>query len=569
MEGCRPRDIPAGARSPGLPTRAEPTDADPSPSPVRLEAGPQESHVRLTQFSALGLAAPLLKALAAEGYDTPTPIQAQAIPRVLEGRDVVGAAQTGTGKTAAFSLPILQRLAATPKAPVPRTIRVLILAPTRELASQIEESIRAYGRFLKITSATAFGGVPIGRQRRALSGGLDILVATPGRLLDLVDGGDLKLGTVEVLVLDEADRMLDLGFIHALRRIASLVPAKRQSLFFSATMPKPIRELAARFLHDPVEVAVAPVATAAETVDQAVIMTRGERKPALLAHVLSNLNDRAIVFTRTKHGADKVVRLLERAGIASAAIHGNKSQPQRERALAAFRDGSTPVLIATDIAARGIDVDGVGLVVNYDLPNIAESYVHRIGRTGRAGATGRAIAFCTSEETEFLADIEKLMRRKVPRRDEPDEIVYAAPAAPLPPVQRTEPQGDARRNGGRGRQGPGRGEPSRGGHGRGEGRRDEQAPVRTDKPRTRSAAAGEMTRDARPARDARPPRAEADRRSGEPVRHGEGRDARKPAGPAPRSENRPRTESRPRPEGRQGRGGSFGDLVRSIGTDGR
>ena len=282
----------------------------------------------LTQFTDLGLISPLLKALAEEGYDRPTPIQAQAIPFILEGRDIVGAAQTGTGKTAAFSLPLLHKLTEKALKPGPRAIRALILAPTRELASQIEESIRTYGRHLKITSTTAFGGVPIGRQRRAVLNGLDILVATPGRLLDLVDSRDIDMSKVEFLVLDEADRMLDLGFIHALKRISGLLPKDRQSLFFSATMPPPIRELAGRFLKkDPAEVAVAPVASAAETVDQKVIMVRGDRKPALLAQILAEPGlDRVIVFTRTKHGADRVVRQMAGAGIASAAIHGNTSR---------------------------------------------------------------------------------------------------------------------------------------------------------------------------------------------------------------------------------------------------
>lgn len=382
----------------------------------------------MTTFSDLGLAEALLKALASEGYDRPTPIQAQAIPQVLAGRDLVGAAQTGTGKTAAFALPLLQRLSAEGRKAQPRTVRSLILAPTRELAAQIEELIRTYGRFLRLSSAVIFGGVGFGHQRKAIGAGLDILVATPGRMLDLVDEGTLRLDRVEVLVLDEADRMLDLGFIHSLKRIATLVPKQRQTLFFSATMPKPIRELAGKFLNDPVEVAVAPVASTADTVEQRVIMTRGDRKPALLAHVLNEPGiDRAIVFTRTKHGADKVVRFLVKAGIPTDAIHGNKSQAQRERALDGFKSGRTPILVATDIAARGIDVDNVSLVVNYDLPNIAESYVHRIGRTGRAGATGRAIAFCIADERSYLTDIERLIRRRIERLDEPEAVTTMSP----------------------------------------------------------------------------------------------------------------------------------------------
>ncbi len=365
----------------------------------------------MTKFTDLGLAEPLLKALAAEGYETPTPIQAQAIPSIRDGRDLLGAAQTGTGKTAAFTLPMLHRLMNQPRRMQTRSVRALILSPTRELAAQIEASIRAYAQFTTIKSTVVFGGVPVGKQIRALGQHVDILVATPGRLLDLVDQRAVSLREIEFLVLDEADQMLDLGFIHALRRIATLIPAKRQTLLFSATMPKAIREIASAYLTDPVEVAVAPVATTAEKVEQRVIFTDGGQKPALLAKTLSVPEmERAIVFTRTKHGADKVVRQLEQAGIASAAIHGNKSQGQRERALGAFRDGELRILVATDIAARGIDVDGISHVINFDLPNVAETYVHRIGRTARAGASGIAVAFCTPEERGDLAAIEKLTK---------------------------------------------------------------------------------------------------------------------------------------------------------------
>ncbi|MDR3376917.1 MAG: DEAD/DEAH box helicase [Ancalomicrobiaceae bacterium] len=408
----------------------------------------------MTQFTDLGLIEPLLRALAHEGYERPTPIQAQAIPHALAGHDIVGAAQTGTGKTAAFALPLIQKLIDRPVAPRAKTVRALILAPTRELASQIEDAIRAYARHVKVTSATAFGGVSIGSQRRAILPGLDILVATPGRLLDLVGSRDLDLSRVEFLVLDEADRMLDLGFIHDLKRIAGLLPTGRQSLFFSATMPPPIRELAARFLKKtPVEVAVTRVASAAETVDQSVVMVRADRKPALLAKVIGETgNGRVLVFTRTKHGADRVVKQLAGAAIESAAIHGNKSQNQRERALDGFRDGSIRVLIATDIAARGIDVEGVELVVNYDLPNIPETYVHRIGRTGRAGAEGRAVAFCVADEASYLRDIEKLMRRRIFELPEPEGLQIAAP---LSRVAAEAPRADGRGRDGRGRDGRG------------------------------------------------------------------------------------------------------------------
>jgi ATP-dependent RNA helicase RhlE len=375
----------------------------------------------LSIFSEFGLAAPIQKALAAEGYKTPTPIQAQAIPHVMTGRDLCGIAQTGTGKTAAFALPILHRLQAAPKPAMRKGCRVLVLSPTRELSSQIADSFRAYGRYLRLRTAVVYGGVTIGKQERELSPGVDVLVATPGRLLDLIDRRALTLSEVEILVLDEADQMLDLGFIHALKRIVKLLPRQRQTLFFSATMPNAIATLADEYLRDPVKVAVAPVATTVERVEQSVLHVAGSRKPALLAHLLRDpAIERVLVFTRTKHGADKVVRHLEHEGIAAAAIHGNKSQPQRERALGAFKNGGCRVLVATDIAARGIDVEGVTHVVNYDLPNVPEQYVHRIGRTARAGAAGVAISFCNAEERAFLRDIEKLTRLKVP-------------VAPLPP----------------------------------------------------------------------------------------------------------------------------------------
>jgi len=368
----------------------------------------------LPDFSELGLSAPLLSALAAEGYSAPTPIQSEAIPPVLSGRDLCGIAQTGTGKTAAFALPILQRLSAVPRRPAGQTCRALVLSPTRELASQIADSFRAYGGELPLSTAVVFGGVPIGRQRQQLARGVDVLVATPGRLLDLIDSGWLNLSSVQVLVLDEADRMLDLGFIHALRRIVKLLPRQRQTLLFSATMPKSIATLAEQYLTDPIKIVVAPAATTVERVEQSVVFVPSDRKRGLLANFLRDpAFERVLVFTRTKHGADRVVRHLDDSGIAATAIHGNKSQPQRERALAAFRAGDARVLVATDIAARGIDVEGVSHVVNFELPNVPEDYVHRIGRTARAGATGVAIAFCSDEERPYLRDIEKLTRRSV------------------------------------------------------------------------------------------------------------------------------------------------------------
>jgi ATP-dependent RNA helicase RhlE len=378
----------------------------------------------LTSFTELGLATPIARALDEERYETPTPIQAQTIPHVMAGRDVVGIAQTGTGKTAAFALPILHYLAHQKKRAERRTCRVLVLSPTRELSGQIVDSFRAYGRHLRLQVALAIGGVPINRQRSALANGADILVATPGRLLDLVQSGALRLDHVEILVLDEADRMLDMGFIHDIRKIIKQVPAQRQTLFFSATMPKEIEDLARHMLRDPARVAVTPVASTAERIAQRVVHVDKAGKLALLAETLRTENiDRAIVFTRTKHGADKVVRQLQQRGIASAAIHGNKSQNQRDRALTDFRTGRVRTLIATDIAARGIDVDGISHVINFDLPNVPESYVHRIGRTARAGAAGVAISFCDGEERAYLRDIEKLIRMRVPATDSRGQVV--------------------------------------------------------------------------------------------------------------------------------------------------
>jgi len=390
----------------------------------------------VTSFNDFGLAPALLQALAAEGYENPTPIQTQAIPSVVAGRDLCGIAQTGTGKTAAFALPILHRLAAAPKPLVRKSCRALVLSPTRELASQIADSFRAYGRNLRLSTTVVFGGVPVGKHDRALANGVDVLVATPGRLLDLIDRRSLSLRDVEILVLDEADQMLDLGFIHALKRIVTLLPKQRQTLFFSATMPVNIATLADQYLTDPVKVAVTPVATTVERVEQRVTFVASAQKPQLLAHLLRDpAIDRVLVFTRTKHGADKVVKSLDRAAIEAAAIHGNKSQSQRERALGAFRDGSCRILVATDIAARGIDVEGVSHVINFDLPNVPESYVHRIGRTARAGATGIAISFCNGEERAFLRDIEKLTRLKVPVEPlptgfEPVAEEFSEPARP-------------------------------------------------------------------------------------------------------------------------------------------
>ena len=378
-------------------------------------------------FHNLGLSKPLLDALAAKNYSQATPIQLQAIPTVLTGRDLLGIAQTGTGKTAAFMLPSLDRLAADRNIPKPGQIRMLVLAPTRELASQIAASAETYGRFMRLSVGVIFGGVPNSKSVRTVARGLDVLVATPGRLLDLIDQRALSLRELEILVLDEADQMLDLGFIHALKRIVSLVPAKRQTLFFSATMPKAIKELADKYLTNPAEVAVTPVAKTADRVNQKVVMVNQPEKTALLTMFLKAEEvERALVFSRTKHGADKIVRMLEAAGVAASAIHGNKSQGQRERAIAQFKSGEVKVLIATDIAARGIDIPGVSHVINYDLPEVPEQYVHRIGRTARAGAEGKAIAYCSPDERGLLRDIERLTRLKIDLAPLPDNFVQAA-----------------------------------------------------------------------------------------------------------------------------------------------
>jgi ATP-dependent RNA helicase RhlE len=380
-------------------------------------------------FQSLGLSKPLLDALAAKDYSQATPIQLQAIPTVLTGRDLLGIAQTGTGKTAAFMLPSLDRLAAARQIPKPGQIRMLVLAPTRELASQIAASAEAYGKFMRLSVGVIFGGVPNHKSVRTVARGLDVLVATPGRLLDLIDQRALTLRELEILVLDEADQMLDLGFIHALKRIVALVPPKRQTLFFSATMPKAIKELADRYLTNPAEVSVTPTATTVDRIDQSVTMVNQTEKTALLTIFLrTHPMERTLVFSRTKHGADKIVRQLEAAGIPAGAIHGNKSQPQRERALAAFKSGDMPVLVATDIAARGIDIPAVSHVVNYDLPDVPEQYVHRIGRTARAGADGIAIAFCAPDERGNLRDIERTTRQRIPVTPLPADFAASAEA---------------------------------------------------------------------------------------------------------------------------------------------
>lgn len=371
-------------------------------------------------FSELNLIAPILKALETEGYTQPTPIQEQSIPSILNNRDLLGCAQTGTGKTAAFAIPMLQLLNQ-PHANVKsvKTIKALILTPTRELAIQIEESFKAYGRNLPLKHLVIFGGVGQKSQTDALQRGVDILVATPGRLLDLMNQGFVNLRDIEIFVLDEADRMLDMGFIHDVKKVIAKLPAKRQTLFFSATMPAEITKLADTILTNPVKVEVTPVSSTAEKIQQAVYFVEKQDKRSLLAHLLKDKTiETVLVFTRTKHGADKVVKDLTKINVRAEAIHGNKSQNARQRALTNFKARTTRVLVATDIAARGIDVDELAHVINYELPNIPETYVHRIGRTGRAGLSGVAYSFCDGEEKEFLDDIEKLIGLKIPVNEE-------------------------------------------------------------------------------------------------------------------------------------------------------
>ena len=365
-------------------------------------------------FATLGVAEPLQRALTAENYLHPTPIQAKAIPLVLSGRDVLGIAQTGTGKTAAFGLPLLQRLAESGIAPEPRSARTLILAPTRELALQIGDSLRSYGRHLKLRHAVILGGVNQNKQVAALRSGVDILVATPGRLLDLIDQKHVRLNTVSVLVVDEADRMFDMGFLRDVRRIVSLLPRRRQTLLFSATMPPDVAKLVAEILTNPARVDISPAMVTVDRVEQNVHFVETKDKRALLSTLLSDrAMARVLVFTRTKHGANKVADHLEKSGHAAEVIHGNKSQNARVRALEEFKCGRARILVATDIAARGIDVDEVTHVVNFELPEVPENYVHRIGRTARAGNAGIAISFCDSSERDSLRAIERLIKRQL------------------------------------------------------------------------------------------------------------------------------------------------------------
>ncbi len=386
------------------------------------------------EFSQLALIEPILKALDAEGYTHPTPIQAQAIPILLERKDLLGCAQTGTGKTAAFAIPILQILQQQPPTSRgPGTVKSLILTPTRELAIQIDESFAAYGKFCKVSHTVIFGGVSQHSQVQALRRGIDVLIATPGRLLDLISQGYVDLRYLEIFVLDEADRMLDMGFIHDVKKVITKLPAKRQTLFFSATMPPEIQQLANALLHNPSKVEVTPVSSTVDAIEQRLYYVDKGNKPSLLLHMLEDTSIKsALVFTRTKHGADKLVKILQRERINAAAIHGNKSQNNRQSALLGFKTGELRVLVATDIAARGIDIDALGYVVNYELPDVPETYVHRIGRTGRAGATGIALTFCDAEERIELRDIQRLIAKTIPVID--SHPFPAGSHVPAPPV---------------------------------------------------------------------------------------------------------------------------------------
>jgi ATP-dependent RNA helicase RhlE len=397
-------------------------------------------------FKELNIIAPILDAVAAEGYTTPTPIQQQAIPHVLAGKDLLGCAQTGTGKTAAFAIPILQLLSAAPQQQGRRPIKTLILTPTRELAIQIDDNFKSYGKNLKLTHTAIFGGVPQGRQVQALNAGIDVLIATPGRLLDLIQQRYISLSQISIFVLDEADRMLDMGFIHDVKRVLTKLPQQRQTLFFSATMPPEIQKLANAILSNPAQVTVTPVSSTVEIIQQSVFFVDKKEKKNLLTHILRDENiTRSLVFTRTKHGADKLVKDLQKNRIEAAAIHGNKSQNARQRALNDFKNNQIRVLVATDIAARGIDIDELPHVVNYELPEVPETYVHRIGRTGRAGANGVAISFCDAEERDELKGIQKLIGKQIPVVDNhpypmsgnSSSNIPHEPRKPQPPKHRT------------------------------------------------------------------------------------------------------------------------------------
>lgn len=446
----------------------------------------------MTKFTDLSLHKQVLKAITELGYETPTPIQAQAIPHLLKKRDLLGIAQTGTGKTAAFALPTLDHLVRNTRARRGKTCRVLVLAPTRELAAQISQSFRDYSKFTDCITQCVFGGVRIPKQIRAMQKGCDVLVATPGRLLDLVSQGAVRLDQVELLILDEADQMLDMGFIHDLRKILAKIPDKRQTLLFSATMPKMISDLAGKYLSDPVRVSVAPESTTAERVHQGVIHVANGNKLQLLGALLKDQSiDRALVFTRTKHGADKVVRKLMAKQISAQAIHGNKSQPQRRKALEAFKNGNCRVLIATDIAARGIDIDGISHVINFEMPNVAEQYVHRIGRTARAGREGIAVSFVAEDELYYLREVEKITNMQVEVLPPPEGCEDLVLPTPDPSVRVRKPKGPSRGNGRGGNRG---GRNSGGGGGRRRSSSGSNGKPKRFGNRQRSASSGNKSR---------------------------------------------------------------------------
>lgn len=401
-------------------------------------------------FEQLNLIEPILKALKDQNYTTPTPIQAEAIPTLLEGNDLLGVAQTGTGKTAAFSIPIIQLLHKENSHGGRRGIKALVLTPTRELAIQIEENVKEYSKYTSLRHTVIYGGVPQKKQTDALRAGIDILIATPGRLLDLISQKYISLKTLEFFVLDEADQMLDMGFIHDIKKILPLLPKQRQSLFFSATMPTEIAKLASTILHNATRVEVTPASSTVDKIDQSLYYVDKKDKVNLLIHLLKNKDlESVLVFARTKHGSDKIARALNKAGVKTEAIHGNKSQNARQNALKSFKDKTTRVLIATDIAARGIDVDHLSHVFNFDLPNVPETYVHRIGRTGRAGRSGVAIAFCDREELPLLKDIHKLIKKNIPVIEEHD---YLPSQSSIIPVLKTEETKSNSRNKSRGHQ---------------------------------------------------------------------------------------------------------------------
>lgn len=498
-------------------------------------------------FNDLSLIEPLLRALEAEGYERPTPIQEQAIPPVLEGRDLLGCAQTGTGKTAAFALPMLQRLSAQSVGGTAqggsnrRPIRALILTPTRELALQISESFTNYGKNLHLRNTVIFGGVGQTPQTDALRRGTDILVATPGRLLDLMNQGFVDLRSLSIFVLDEADRMLDMGFIHDVRKVIAKLPTQRQTLFFSATMPPEIAQLADSILNNPEKVAVAPPATTAELVEQKVFFVNKHDKKNLLVHLMKDPSIKsALIFTRTKHGANRVAGDLTKAGIRAEAIHGNKSQTARVAALTNFKNGRNRALVATDIAARGIDIDALSHVINFELPNIPESYVHRIGRTGRAGASGVAFSFCEGEELPYLKDIQKLIGQLVPVESE-HPFVAELTAPPLP-----APRGQQKQQRGRGNNG-------RNGRPNGQQNHGEGKPARIENAQPQASTDVMPLPARRDPRDPRPPRREnfnqRERNNGNPRdRREDRRDDRRPQGGGNRQEFRPRRDEGPRPE---------------------